>query len=204
MHTANRGLHIRASEKARQKLLIDRSLNRGQPALHRWYCALVTSSFVADLLALSARPAKMDDDFAAPDGTLPLFGTWWIRTLQCEELPNDSTKTPSKLQTASIESRASLREEARRDRLVCPLRQVPATNLSTQLESLDMNSQESKDVIDSTSGAGADDDQRRRNGLRRLKDQQPHHAVGFWHHRMAKVRRHVILLWLRTGKSHEY
>lgn len=29
----------------------------------------------------------------------------------------------------------------------------------------------------------------------------PHKSVGFWHHRMSKVRRHVIQLWFRTGTS---
>ncbi|KAK1985842.1 MNNG and nitrosoguanidine resistance protein [Colletotrichum cereale] len=31
-----------------------------------------------------------------------------------------------------------------------------------------------------------------------LRHQQPHHAVGFWHPSMRKVRAHVIRLWLRT------
>lgn len=35
----------------------------------------------------------------------------------------------------------------------------------------------------------------------RAKEQQPHHSVGFWHHKMSKVRKHVILLWIQTGTS---
>lgn len=31
------------------------------------------------------------------------------------------------------------------------------------------------------------------------KARQPHHSVGFWHHKMSKVRKHVIVLWIRTG-----
>ncbi|KAL1853526.1 hypothetical protein Daus18300_011807 [Diaporthe australafricana] len=59
-----------------------------------------------------------------------------------------------------------------------------------------MNSQDNKDGVDSA--AGADDEHGLSNGFSRLKEQQPHHAVGFWHPQMNKVRRHVIFLWFRT------
>lgn len=62
-----------------------------------------------------------------------------------------------------------------------------------------MNSQDRKDGVDSATGA--DEEHGQGNGLRRLKEQQPHKSVGFWHPHMSKVRRHVILLWFRTGKS---
>ena len=62
-----------------------------------------------------------------------------------------------------------------------------------------MNSQDHKDGVDSATGGREDHGQA--NGFRDLKEQQPHHSVGFWHPRMSKVRRHVILLWFRTGKS---
>lgn len=29
--------------------------------------------------------------------------------------------------------------------------------------------------------------------------QQPHHSVGFWHHKMSKVRKHVLRMWAQTG-----
>jgi hypothetical protein len=32
----------------------------------------------------------------------------------------------------------------------------------------------------------------------------PHQSVGFWHHRLSKVRAHVLLLWAKTGKSNIY
>ncbi|KAH8746373.1 MNNG and nitrosoguanidine resistance protein [Diaporthe sp. PMI_573] len=59
-----------------------------------------------------------------------------------------------------------------------------------------MNSQDRKDGVDS--GTGGDEHHGHENGLGRLKEQQPHHSVGFWHPHMSKVRRHVILLWFRT------
>lgn len=37
--------------------------------------------------------------------------------------------------------------------------------------------------------------------FQRLKNMKPHHSVGFWHPRMRKVRRHVLLLWTRTSKQ---
>lgn len=39
------------------------------------------------------------------------------------------------------------------------------------------------------------------SSFERAKAQQPHHSVGFWHHKMSKVRKHVIVLWIRTGTS---
>lgn len=61
-----------------------------------------------------------------------------------------------------------------------------------------MSSQDRKDGVDSATGG--DEAHGHVNGFDRLKEQQPHHAVGFWHPHMSKVRRHVILLWFRTGK----
>lgn len=34
----------------------------------------------------------------------------------------------------------------------------------------------------------------------KMIDNIPHQSVGFWHHRLSKVRKHVIQLWIRTGK----
>lgn len=33
-----------------------------------------------------------------------------------------------------------------------------------------------------------------------ITNSKPHHSVGFWHPHLGKVRKHVILLWIRTGK----
>lgn len=62
-----------------------------------------------------------------------------------------------------------------------------------------MVSQDPNDGVDSTAGVG--DEHGQGNQHRRLREQQPHHSVGFWHPHMSKVRRHVILLWFRTGES---
>lgn len=37
-------------------------------------------------------------------------------------------------------------------------------------------------------------------GFDDVRDMKPHQSVGFWHHKMSKVRKHVIQLWARTGK----
>lgn len=45
-----------------------------------------------------------------------------------------------------------------------------------------------------------DEERGQDKGFNDVRDMKPHQSVGFWHHSMNKVRRHVIQLWARTGK----
>lgn len=54
---------------------------------------------------------------------------------------------------------------------------------------------------DATMEAGQPDEERgQEKGFDDVRDMKPHQSVGFWHHSMNKVRRHVIQLWARTGE----
>ncbi|KAJ4393088.1 hypothetical protein N0V93_002295 [Gnomoniopsis smithogilvyi] len=43
-----------------------------------------------------------------------------------------------------------------------------------------------------------DEENGQAKGFHDVKEMKPHQSVGFWHHSMNKVRRHVIQLWCRT------
>lgn len=45
-----------------------------------------------------------------------------------------------------------------------------------------------------------DEEHGQEKGFENVRDMKPHESVGFWHHKMSKVRKHVIQLWARTGK----
>lgn len=51
--------------------------------------------------------------------------------------------------------------------------------------------------------SGLDEEYGQANGFRehRIIEKKPHQSVGFWHRSMSKVRKDVIWMWIRTGKS---
>lgn len=44
-----------------------------------------------------------------------------------------------------------------------------------------------------------DEEHGQTKGFGDVREMKPHQSVGFWHHRMNKVRKHVVQLWCRTG-----
>lgn len=54
------------------------------------------------------------------------------------------------------------------------------------------NNTDEADRLDEENGHG--------KGFKDVREMKPHQSVGFWHHSLSKVRKHVIVLWCRTGR----